>query len=139
MSDAGERLARSRMAIVDHIGRKERRKAREHGPEGDDGDAEGRGRVGHLLDMLRGWWYRHPVSMALDFATPSLSSYARRKPVKFLGMAVALGAVAFYARPWKLISLTGLVVALVKSSQLSGLVMSAMSAADYRSDGPAQR
>jgi hypothetical protein len=136
MSESGERLTRSRMAIVDHIGRKDRRKA---DAQVDDGVSGSHRRLGHVVDTLRGWWRRHPVAMALDFATPSLSAYARRKPFKFLGMALAFGAVAFYARPWKVISLTGLVVALAKSSQLSGLVKSAMSAADYRTDDPAQR
>jgi hypothetical protein len=136
MSDAGERLVRSRMAIVDHIERKDRRKALS---KLDDGVSGGHGRFGHVVDTLRSWWRRHPVSMAVDFATPSLSAYAGRHPVKFLGTALVVGAVAFYARPWKVISLTGLVVALMKSSQLSGLVMSAMSAADDRTDVPARR
>jgi hypothetical protein len=46
--------------------------------------------------------------------------------------------VILLARPWKLISATGLVVALLKSSQLSALVMSAMSAADLQKDDQRQ-
>jgi len=63
-------------------------------------------------------------------ATPALSAYAARKPVQFLGIAAAVGAVVVVTRPWRLISLTGVLVALAKSSQLSGLVMSAMSSSD---------
>ena len=63
-----------------------------------------------------------------------LETYARRKPLQFLGIAAAAGAVIVVARPWRLISATGLVMALLKSSQLSGLVMSAMSAADFEKD-----
>jgi hypothetical protein len=43
------------------------------------------------------------------------------------------------ARPWRLISATGLLMALVKSSQLSGLIMSAMSAADDPGDRQPRR
>jgi hypothetical protein len=38
------------------------------------------------------------------------------------------------ARPWRLISVTGLLVAVLKSSQLSSVLMSAMSAADFKKD-----
>jgi len=61
---------------------------------------------------------------------------ASRKPAQFLGIAAAVGAVVMIAKPWRLISLTGVIVALVKSSQLSNVVMSAMSAADFHRDRP---
>ena len=57
-----------------------------------------------------------------------------RKPAQFLGIAAAVGAIVVIARPWRLISVTGLMVALLKSSQLSSVVMSAMSAADFKTD-----
>jgi hypothetical protein len=63
-----------------------------------------------------------------------MRSYARRKPLQLLGISLLAGAALTFARPWKLISLTTLVVALLKSSQLSNLFMAAMSAADYRKD-----
>jgi hypothetical protein len=44
------------------------------------------------------------------------------------------GAVLMLARPWRLISVTTLVVAVLKSSQLSSLLMSALSAADFGRD-----
>jgi hypothetical protein len=72
--------------------------------------------------------------MGVELATPVLSAYARRKPMQYLGIAALVGAVFVVAKPWRLISATGIVVALLKSSQLSGLMMSAMSAADFRRD-----
>ena len=54
--------------------------------------------------------------------------------MQFLGISALVGAVIVVTRPWRLISATGIVVALLKSSQLSGLLMSAMSAADFRKD-----
>jgi hypothetical protein len=80
------------------------------------------------------WWRHHPAHMAVEIATPILSTYGRRSPLVFLGISAAAGALVIVARPWKLISATGLVMALLKSSQLSGLLMSAMSAADYQKD-----
>jgi len=51
-----------------------------------------------------------------------------------LAISVGLGAALTLARPWKLISVTTLLIALLKSSHLPGLLMAAMSASDYRKD-----
>jgi hypothetical protein len=144
MSGAGDRLARSRLAIIEQVQRRERKAGgREHArlrrraePEGAYEDS-GEGWFGHINRALRTWWRHHPAHMGVELATPILSSYASRKPMQFLGISAALGAVFMIARPWRLISATGIVVALLKSSQLSGLLMSAMSAADFQKDeGP---
>ena len=143
MSDAGDRLARSRLAII------EQAQGRRHGPgrerdsdpaRQDAGEPEGGyedtgdGWLGHVRHALGTWWRYHPAHMGVEMATPLLAAYARRKPMQFLGIAAAAGAAIVVLRPWRLISATGLVVALLKSSQLSGLLMSAMSAADYQKD-----
>jgi hypothetical protein len=39
-----------------------------------------------------------------------------------------------FARPWKLISIGTILVAVLKSGQLSHLITAAMSASDYRKD-----
>ena len=147
MSDAGDRLARTRLAIIEQVHRRERRpggrdeREREHArarreagePEGAY-EAPGEGWFGHIRHALGTWWRHHPAHMGVELATPMLSAYARRKPLQFLGISAAVGAVVMVARPWRLISATGIVVALLKSSQLSGLLMSAMSAADFQKD-----
>ena len=92
------------------------------------------GWLDHVLHGVRTWWRYHPAHMAVDLATPLLRSYARRKPLQLLGISLAAGAALTFARPWRLISLTTLLVALLKSSQLSQVFMAAMSAADYRKD-----
>jgi len=137
MSAAGDRLAASRRSIVEQAQRKDRR--REHAehatdegyPASDGPDEPSDGWLGGLGHAVRGWWRHHPAHMVLELATPALSGYARRKPVQFLGIAAAAGAVFLVARPWKLISATGLLMAVLKSSQVTGLVLSAMSAARY--------
>jgi hypothetical protein len=146
MSHAAEKLARSRLAIIDHIQRREKRPERDfarYGAEHEPGEQAweqpepGSGPAAWFASFKRAagaWWRHHPAHLGLEHATPVLSSYAARKPLQFLGIAAALGAVVMVARPWRLISITGLIVALVKSSQLSSVVMSAMSAADFKKD-----
>jgi hypothetical protein len=150
VSAGSARLERTRLAILEHVHRKEQRK---HGVRPDNADTpaearaaeqgprqRGRGPsswMGQARDLIDGWWRYHPAHMALDFARPSLASYAQRKPVQYLGIAAAAGAALFLLRPWKLISVTGLLVALVKSPQVASLVMSAMaSSQNPRDDEP---
>lgn len=146
MSEAGDRLARTRLAIIEQVHRRDRRsgrdeREREHArarreagePEGEY-EAMGEGWFHHVKRALGTWWRHHPAHMGVELATPMLASYARRKPMQFLGISAAVGAVFVIARPWRLISATGILVALLKSSQVSGLLMSAMSAADFAKD-----
>lgn len=146
MSESSDKLARSRQAILEHIARRQRK----HDPREDFagqafnadgvGDLEepppdpGGGWLGHLRHAVRTWWRYHPAHMAVEIASPMMRNYARRRPLQLLGISLAVGALLTFARPWKLISLTTLVVAVLKSSQLSNLLMAAMSAADYRKD-----
>jgi len=144
MSDAADRLAKTRLAIIEQIHRREGRSQRRGGEfEPDDAhggegwEASGSGPASWFAALKRAassWWRQHPAHYGLELATPALSEYAGRKPVQFLAIAAAVGAVAMIARPWRLISLGGIAMALLKSGQLSGLLMSAMSAADYPKD-----
>jgi hypothetical protein len=84
--------------------------------------------------VVRTWWRYHPAHMVVDLATPMMRGYARRKPVQLLAISLAAGAVLTFARPWKLISVGTIIVALLKSGQMSHLLTAAMSAADYRKD-----
>jgi hypothetical protein len=53
-----------------------------------------------------------------------MQGYAKDQPVKLLGIAAATGAALVVLRPWRLISLTGVALALIKSTQVSGIVQS---------------
>ncbi len=154
MSDATDKLARSRQAILSHIARRTRR----HDPheetaggigiedefadrqqEEDDAQDYGAGWVGHMRRAVRTWWRYHPAHMVADLASPLFREYARHRPLQLLAISAAAGAVVVIARPWKLISVTTLAVAVLKSSQLSHLLMAAMSAADFRKDAEPPR
>ena len=151
VSDASDKLALTRRAIIEQIHSREprsrfRESAREgvrqgSNPRSTTGRAEkpgarSHGRFAGFQRALGAWWRHHPAHMGVELATPVLSNYAARHPVIYLGSAAALGALAMVIRPWRLVSATGLVVALLKSSQLSSMVMSALSAADYGADRP---
>lgn len=79
--------------------------------------------------VVSAWWHNHPVHLALDLARPVVSSYAEDQPLKLLGISAGLGAAVVLLRPWRLMSLTGVLVAAVKSPQLSAVVRSLLSGA----------
>lgn len=73
---------------------------------------------------IRVWWHDHPAHLAVEMGKPLLGRYAKEEPLKLLGISAAAGAVIALLRPWRLISVTGLAVAALKSSHVSGLVLS---------------
>lgn len=144
MSGASDRLARSRLAIIEHVYRKEARKDRsaraaQHvQPDGEQWEAAeaaaasgGGSWFKRVKRAGKSYWRHHPARMGVQMATPALASYARQHPAAFLSIAAAAGAIFMVARPWRLISVTGVLVALAKSPQLAGVVMSAMSGTDW--------
>ena len=70
------------------------------------------------------WWRHHPMQVALDISRPFLENYARDKPVQLLGIAAGVGAAVVLVKPWRLVSLTGLAVAVFKSTSLSNTLLS---------------
>jgi len=143
MSGPTDRLARTRLAIIEQVQRREgpHERREESEPSRSAGAASrARDRTGGwfagIRHVLSTWWRHHPAHMGLELATPMLSTYARRKPLQYLGIAAAVGAAVMILRPWRLVSATGLLVALFKSSQLSGVIASAMAASDYGGDAP---
>lgn len=143
---AADRLARTRLALIEHVHRKEtksgRRQAQHARGEHEDGEqweaakaAAASGRGGGLFSRIgraaRSYWRHHPARVGVQVATPILSQFARRNPLAYVGIAAVAGAVFMVARPWRLISVTGVLVALAKSPQLAGVVMSAMQGSEF--------
>jgi hypothetical protein len=146
VSAGSERLERSRLAILEHIHHKELRRHRAENAGGENrGDHPRwawarRGEQGWLAqasEAVQDWWRHHPAHTALELARPALTSYARRKPMQYLGLAAAGGAALLLMRPWKLISATGVLMALVKSPQVAAMVMSALSSSENPLDDQA--
>ena len=128
-----DRLAASRQAILRHMNPDNDRHAGQRRQTGfavaSDAQASGHahGAWQSIRRALRVWWHNHPAQLALDLAKPVLGKYAEEKPLQLLGIAAAAGAAVVLVRPWRLVSLTGLAVAALKSSHASGLLLSLLS------------
>lgn len=130
-----ERLGLTRLALVNYMNQ-------------GDGPGPGRPSVGagnadlspgqsgiwHTVKRaVRIWWRHHPAQIAIDVARPVLSNYARENPLQLLGIAAGAGAAVVLVRPWRLVSMTGLLFATIKSTEFTGLLLSLLST---KSDPP---
>ena len=125
-----ERLSASRKAIVRNMTRDSQASEEQYSHEFDENEparpASG-GSWGLVKHAIRAWWRNHPVNLALDLARPVIGKYAEEKPLKLLGIAAGIGAAAVVLRPWRLVSLSALLVAALKSSELSSVLLSMLS------------
>ena len=80
-----------------------------------------------IKNAINGWWQNHPAQLAIDLAAPVLGRYAEKKPLQLLGLAAGLGAAVVLLRPWRLVSMTGILLTTLKSSKVSSLVLSLLS------------
>jgi hypothetical protein len=124
-----ERLAISRRAIVRHMTRHDGQQ-QQTSPNGlsdeigDDQREPGGSTWSMFKRAARSWWKNHPANVAADFAAPVLSGYARKHPFRILGIAAGIGALAVAVKPWRLVSLGGLLLATVKSSDITSMLLS---------------
>jgi len=77
-----------------------------------------------LTQAVAVWWRHHPVHLVIDIGRPFLNNYARDKPLQLLGIAAGAGAAAVLVKPWRLVSVTGLAVAVLRSTKLSSTLLS---------------
>ena len=130
-----ERLAASRKAIVRHMTRDEKTLSGSDEPY-EIGDESGLTSDASsfwpsaVARAVRTWWRHHPVSMAVDVAKPVVRRYAKGHPFKLLGVAAVAGAAIVLVRPWRLLSLGGILLAAVKSAAVPSVLMSLFSPAD---------
>lgn len=80
-----------------------------------------------LRRTAKAWWRSHPAYMAVEVGQPLLEKYAAANPIKLLAISAAIGGAVVLAKPWRLISVTGLLIAALRSTQVSGLVASLLS------------
>lgn len=128
---AQQRLAASRQAIIRDMHRDD---AEMDQPV--DTDADGQSDISEsgidassgswdlIKQVGQSWWQSHPAQLALDVAKPMMQTYAKEQPLKLLGIAAGTGIALVVLRPWRLISLTGVAIAMLKSTQLTGVVQS---------------
>ena len=128
------RLVASRKALVRQMGRQDGRTDNEmpdglHGSSGGQADDAQRSPARHstwqvFSQALLAWWQHHPVQVAVDIGRPFLNNYARSRPLQLVGIAAGVGAALVLVKPWRLVSITGLAVAALKSTKLSSSLLS---------------
>lgn len=133
-----ERLAASRQAIVRHMTRdsqsSDSRNEREFDEADDAARTHAKGTWAVVRGAMRSWWRHHPASAAFDLARPVIDKLAQEQPFKLLGIAAGVGVAAVVLRPWRLVSLGGIALATLKSSQLSGVLLSMLSGTGQNSE-----
>ena len=70
------------------------------------------------------WWRRHPANAVVQLARPLLGRYARQKPAKLVAIAAGTGALLVLVKPWRLLSATALIAAVLKTSDIADMVTS---------------
>lgn len=118
LPDGAQRLMRSRLAILDYL------RQADEGPRSS--------RWSSLRDAARRRWEGHPARLAAGLAAPLLSHWGRRHPLALIAIAIAGGALLVLARPWRLVSLTGLLMAALKSPHLASAAISALATSQAR-------
>jgi hypothetical protein len=150
-----QRLTASRRAIVQSMNRDRQEHLNDDMPDGSpsrtadneqeafDGGSNSTRSARHHSSGLKGlwrtarrassaWWRSHPAHLAVDVCHPMFEKYARENPLKLVGVAAAVGAVVVIAKPWRLISVTGVLIAALRSTQMSSLVASFLSSTPER-------
>ena len=140
-----ERLALSRRALVRHLNgeddeprdssRGRRHAAQEDHPGmyaagGAEQEALPRGGRQRWTSMARSmterWWRRHPAHAMGQLARPLLEHYARKEPAKLMAIAAATGAAIVLIKPWRLLSFTAVLAAVLKTSDVADVVNTLM-------------
>ena len=143
-----ERLAISRKAIIWHMTRGDEASptyaadgSRQYKTNDDASDQTG---TGHshgdsnwdvIKKTAQAWWHHHPANVAFDVAKPVVESYTRNHPLKVLAIAAGLGAAAIWIKPWRLVSMGGLAVAAMRSTNISGAIFSVLTSSRTQSPG----
>lgn len=87
---------------------------------------------GPMLRSVAGrWWRRHPANAVGQLARPLLDHYARTQPAKLIAAAVTLGAIAVLVKPWRLLSITAVLAAIMKTSDAADIVTTLMQKATH--------
>ncbi|KWT83810.1 hypothetical protein WDL1CHR_04803 [Variovorax sp. WDL1] len=77
-------------------------------------------------NVVQRWWRRHPANAAGQLARPLIERYAREQPVKLIAAAAGTGALVVLIRPWRLLSITAVLAAVLKTSDVADLVTTLM-------------
>ena len=127
-----QRLTISRRAIVDQLQGSPRERAVE-AAEAAPPRRRARARAFEGVEwlqvsrhLMQRWWRRHPANAAGQLARPLLERYAREQPARLMAAAAGAGALVVLVKPWRLLSVTAVLAALLKTSDVADLVTTLM-------------
>jgi len=87
---------------------------------------------GAIRNLLERWWSRHPANAVSQLARPILERYAQQQPVKLMAASAGIGALIFLVKPWRLLSVTALLAAALKTSDIADMVTTLMKRPDQK-------
>lgn len=125
-----QRLEQTRQALAEQLARRRKHRQAANAALAAEAATPARGFAARAGRAARVWWHGHPVHDAVDFARPALEDYARHKPLQLVGIAAGAGAALTFFKSWRLLSLTGVAVTLLKTSDLKGVAKSLAAPAD---------
>lgn len=78
---------------------------------------------------LSSWWRDHPARAGVLLLKSATEDYARRKPMQVVTVAAVAGAAVVLLKPWRLMSVTALMLTLFRSSNFTGMATSVLAQA----------
>lgn len=122
-----QRLEETRRAIAAQLARRRGAPIRtEEAEYFEDSSTVQPGVLPSLRRGARTWWQSHPVHGVVELAQPALEDYAQRRPFKLVGIAAGAGAALTLLKSWRVLSLTGVAIALIRTSDIKGAARSLM-------------
>ncbi|WP_168921172.1 hypothetical protein [Polaromonas vacuolata] len=132
-----QRLALSRQAMLRYMQNGNHDLGRPQSHDSNDAhDAyeapnSGRSHWDILKHTVKVWWHHHPANIAYDMVQPLVKIYAAEHPFKILAVSAGVGAAAVLIKPWRLVSVSALLVSAMRSSNISSVVMTLLTSSIY--------
>lgn len=123
---AQERLAISRRALVNQLQGEPPPSERYQGEPQRAGMFQRFAWASVGRNVVERWWRRHPAHAVGQLARPLLNQYAHDKPLKLVATAAATGAVLVLVKPWRLLSVTAVLAAVFKTSDVADVINTLM-------------
>ncbi len=78
---------------------------------------------------LASWWHDHPARAGVSLLRSATAEYARKKPMQVVTIAAVAGAAVVLLKPWRMVSVSALVLSLFRSSNFTGVATSMLETA----------
>jgi hypothetical protein len=124
MSDATERLARSRAAWVEAM--RPRHGMAQANTQADTQAGAQASRPVRWFERIRRRWQAHPLHLVAEVAGPVIGAWAARRPLTFLAVAALAGSALVATRPWRRLSRMGALLLALRAVGMPSLVVAGL-------------